>query len=147
MRSSIAAAGFTTIAYQVKGSFRGNYEFSRFPFDEQVLHIPIQFHDSNSYTMILAYENNGSPAPASGSSSRLSPFTPEPLVNTKLWRLKSEVFYRDVVAYRSSFGEQQNTPGPSMLQVNRINAAITIRRNVFGFAVKIFSPCFSSWWP
>ena len=135
-----ARAGFTTVAYHVKGTFRGNYEFSRFPFDEQVLHIPVQFRDSNSYTMILACESAGSAASESPGSRRLSRFAPEPLLSSKLWRLKSEVFYRDVVAYNSSFGEQQNTPSPSVMEVNRINAAITIRRNVFGFAVKNFLP-------
>src|SRR5271165_4052917 len=47
--------GFTTVTYHVKGVFRGDYEFARFPFDQQTLRIPVQFHNSNSYTMILAY--------------------------------------------------------------------------------------------
>lgn len=131
-------AGFTSVAYHVKGTFRENYEFSRFPFDEQVLHIPVQFHDRNSYTMILAYWRDGSPA---SDLSISNSFASQPPLSSKLWRLKSEVFYRDIVAYSSSFGEQQNTTlGPSALEINRINAAITIRRNVFGFAVKNFLP-------
>ena len=133
-------AGFTTVAYHVKGAFRGDFEFSRFPFDEQVLHIPIQYHDSNSYTMILAYGSSESVAPEPGSPGDLDSYSPNPLLSSKLWRLKSQIFYRDVVAYRSSFGEEQNTFGPSVFEVNRINAAITIRRNVFGFAVKNFLP-------
>ncbi|MGD1093567.1 MAG: hypothetical protein ABSB35_16465 [Bryobacteraceae bacterium] len=43
-------AGFRTITYHVKGVFRSDYEFSRFPFDQQTLRIPIQIHNSNSYT-------------------------------------------------------------------------------------------------
>jgi hypothetical protein len=38
--------GFTTVTYHVKGVFRAEYEFSRFPFDEQTLKILIQFHNS-----------------------------------------------------------------------------------------------------
>lgn len=132
-------AGFTTVAYHVKGVFRGDYEFSRFPFDEQVLHIPVQFRNSNSYTMILAYGNSSSSASKTGNSDRVDRFSPNPLPS-KLWRLKGQIFYRDVVAYQSSFGNDANPNGPSEFQVNRINAAITIRRNVLGFAVKNFLP-------
>jgi branched-chain amino acid transport system substrate-binding protein len=129
--------GFTTVTYHVKGAFRSDYEFSRFPFDEQMLRIPIQIHNSNSYSMILAYGgageskvNTGGRDNASGSDSVLT---------SKLWRLQDQLFYRDVVSYNSSFGDAGGGREPSV-QVNRINAAVTISRDVTGFAVKNFLP-------
>jgi len=119
--------GFTTIMYHVKGVFRGDYEFSRFPFDQQVLKIPIQFHNSNSYNLILAYGRSGATPPNS-------------VLASKLWRLKDQIIYRDVVAYKSSFGEEAAGKQQSGVEVNRINAAVTIERDVFGFAVKNFLP-------
>jgi hypothetical protein len=132
--------GFTTVTYHVKGVFKGDYEFSRFPFDEQVLRIPIQYHNSNSYTMILAYGLSSSPAPAAGGSGSVEAVSVSPVLSSKLWQLKSEIYYRDVVAYKSSLGQESNASGSSALEVNRINAAITIRRDVFGFAIKNFLP-------
>jgi ABC-type branched-subunit amino acid transport system substrate-binding protein len=122
--------GFTTVTYHVKGVFRSDYEFSRFPFDQQTLRIPIQFHNSNSYTMILAYAPPDKDSPKNDSS----------VLASKLWRLKSQIFFRDVAAYKSSFGEGAGENGPSGVEVNRINAAITIERDVAGFAVKNFLP-------
>jgi hypothetical protein len=54
--------------------------------------------------------------------------------------LKDQIFYRDVVAYKSSFGEAGGPNGESDVEVNRINAAVTIERDVLGFAVKNFLP-------
>jgi FtsH-binding integral membrane protein len=51
-----------------------------------------------------------------------------------------EIFYRDIVAYKSSFGEEAGPNRESSVEVNRINAAATIERDVFGFAVKNFLP-------
>jgi branched-chain amino acid transport system substrate-binding protein len=132
--------GYTTVTYHVKGVFRSDYEFSRFPFDQQTLTIPFQFHNSNNYTMILAYGGGGTPAsdgdpPSTGSKSAASS-----VVASKLWRMKNEIFYRDVVAYKSSFGEEGSGTRESGVEVDRINAMVTIERDVFGFAVKNFLP-------
>jgi ABC-type branched-subunit amino acid transport system substrate-binding protein len=131
-------AGFTTVTYHVKGVFHTDYEFSRFPFDEQTLKIPIQFHNSNNYTMILAYGNSGAGAAKSGGTGERA--SASSVLASKLWRLKDQIFYRDVVAYKSSFGEDTGASRQSGVEVNRINAAITIDRDVFGFAVKNFLP-------
>jgi branched-chain amino acid transport system substrate-binding protein len=129
--------GFTTVTYHVKGVFRSDYEFSRFPFDEQILRIPIQFHNSNSYSMILAYGGNGESKRNTGGRQNAS--GSDSVLTSKLWRLKDQLFYRDVVAYNSSFGDTGGGKEPSV-QVNRINAAVTISRDVTGFAVKNFLP-------
>jgi hypothetical protein len=89
MRSSAAAGkALPPWPIHVKGRVPGCYEFSRFPFEEQVLHIPIQFRNSNGYTMVLAYGNTGSTAPKPGSSGSADP-SANPLLSSKLWRLKS----------------------------------------------------------
>jgi branched-chain amino acid transport system substrate-binding protein len=124
--------GFTTVTYHVKGVFRAEYEFSRFPFDEQTLKIPIQFHNSNSYTMILAYASSG--------DRGKNPASADSILASKLWRVKDQIIYRDVVAYKSSFGEEAGSNRQSGVEVNRINAAITIQRDVAGFAIKNFLP-------
>jgi len=129
-----SSAGFTTVTYRVKGVFRDDYEFSRFPFDTQTLRFPVQFHNSNSYTMILAYggdsrEKNGKDGGGAKSS----------VLASKLWRLKDELFFRDVVSYDSSTGD--HTSGAQQtVETNRINAAIVIERDVLGYAVKNFLP-------
>ena len=128
-------AGFTTVTYHVKGVFRNDYEFSRFPFDQQVLKIPIQFHNSNSYTLILAY---GHSAAAENGKSGNPPA--DSILASKLWRLKNQIFFRDVVAFKSTFGDEGGAMRQSGVEVNRINAALTIERDVFGFAVKNFLP-------
>jgi len=125
--------GFSTVTYHVKGVFHTDYEFSRFPFDQQVLRIPVQIHNTNSYTLILAY---GRPA---GSETAATDPAAKSVVASKLWRLKDEIFYRDVVAYQSSFAGDP-AGGSSGIEVNRINASVTIERDVLGFAVKNFLP-------
>jgi ABC-type branched-subunit amino acid transport system substrate-binding protein len=122
--------GFTTVTYHVKGVFHSDYEFSRFPFDEQTLRIPIQVRNSSSYTLILAYGQARSAGANAGAASPLS---------SRLWRLQDQLFYRDVVAYRSAFGAQSNEH-QSGIEYNRINAAIVIKRDVLGFAIKNFLP-------
>ncbi len=124
-----AQDGFTTVTYHVKGVFHADYEFSRFPFDEQTLRIPIQVRNSSSYTLILAY---GQPT-SGGATNGASP------LSSRLWRLQNQLVYRDVVAYRSAFGAQAGGR-QSGIEYNRINAAIIIRRDVLGFAVKNFLP-------
>jgi ABC-type branched-subunit amino acid transport system substrate-binding protein len=122
--------GFTTVTYHVKGVFHANYEFSQFPFDSQTLRIPIQVRNSTSYTLILAYGRSGATAANSG---------PSPLAS-KLWTLENQLFFRDVVAYKSAFGEQASGNRRTGVEYNRINAALTIKRDVLGFAVKNFLP-------
>ena len=75
------SAGFTTTTYHVKGVFHADYEVSRFPFDQQILRIPIQVRNSTNYTLIQAYGGAGSGA-AEGSASPLS---------SKLWRLRNQI--------------------------------------------------------
>jgi branched-chain amino acid transport system substrate-binding protein len=132
-------AGFTTVTYHVKGVFHSDYEFSRFPFDEQTLKIPIQFHNSNSYTMILAY-GGGAHDTKTGDAAHAGAPAANSVLASKLWQLKDQIFYRDVVAYKSSFGDEAGSNRQSGVEVNRINAAITIKRDVFGFAIKNFLP-------
>jgi hypothetical protein len=122
--------GFTTSTYHVKGVFHSDYEFSRFPFDRQTLKIPVQVRNSTSYTLILAYGGAGSGA-GNGVASPLA---------SKLWLLQKQIFFRDVVSYRSEAFGNRAAGSQSGIQYNRINAAITIRRDVFGFAVKNFLP-------
>jgi ABC-type branched-subunit amino acid transport system substrate-binding protein len=126
-----SSGGFTTSTYHVKGVFHADYEFSQFPFDRQTLRIPIQVRNSTSYSLILAYGGAESPRAQGGAS---------PLAS-KLWRLQDEIFYRDVVSYQSAaFGNQANSASETGIEFNRINAAMTIKRDVFGFAVKNFLP-------
>jgi len=122
--------GFTTVTYHVKGVYHADYEFSQFPFDRQTLRIPIQVRNSTSYTLILAY---GRSASSNGDNG------PSPLAS-KLWRVQNQIFFRDVVAYKSAFGEQASGNRRTGVEYNRINAAITIKRDVLGFAVKNFLP-------
>jgi branched-chain amino acid transport system substrate-binding protein len=132
--------GFTTVTYHVKGVFRSDYEFSRFPFDQQTLRIPIQFHNSTNYSLLLAYARSGVAKPSSAKLAGSGAPSSGSVLASKLWRLKDQIFYRDVVAYKSSFGEESGSSRSSGVEVNRINAAITIERDVFGFAVKNFLP-------
>jgi hypothetical protein len=85
--------------------------------------------------LILAYGHSGA-----GDSPRAGEASGNSVLATKLWRLKQEIYYRDVVSYKSSFGEEGGRNRQSGQEVNRINAAITIQRDVFGFAVKNFLP-------
>jgi ABC-type branched-subunit amino acid transport system substrate-binding protein len=124
------ADGFTTSTYHVKGVFHADYEFSRFPFDQQTLKIPVQVRNSTSYTLILAYGGAGSPAVNNGAS---------PLAS-KLWVLRNQFFFRDVVSYQSEAFGNRTASGPTGIQYNRINAAVVIKRDVLGFAVKNFLP-------
>jgi len=126
-----SSGGFTTSTYHVKGVFHAEYEFARFPFDRQTLRIPIQVRNSTSYTLILAY---------GGAGSRQTKADASPLAS-RLWLLQNQIFYRDVVSYQSAaFGNQAAGTGQTGIEFNRINAAITIKRDVLGFAVKNFLP-------
>jgi ABC-type branched-subunit amino acid transport system substrate-binding protein len=123
--------GFSTVTYHVKGTFRAEYEFSRFPFDRQSLKIPVQIRNSTNYSMILAY---GGVSAMRGKNSGAS------LSTNRLWRLNDQLFYRDVVAYQSSFGDQTGEGKRNGVEVNRINSETIIERDVFGYAVKNFLP-------
>jgi branched-chain amino acid transport system substrate-binding protein len=119
-------SGYTTVTHHVKGVFRADYEFSRFPFDQQVLRIPIQARNSSNYSLMLAYSSE---PPVSKSTQNLAP---------KPWLFKNEIFFRDVADFQSSGGEGERAS--QHVQVDRINAAITIERDVLGYAVKNFLP-------
>lgn len=119
--------GFTTITYHVKGVFRADYEFSRFPFDKQTLRIPVQFHNSNNYSLLLACGQAGI-LNAHGESKSL------PTTDTKLWTPISQLLFRDVVQYKASFGDQSSLD--EQADVNRVNASVVIERDTAGYAVK-----------
>jgi branched-chain amino acid transport system substrate-binding protein len=88
------SGSFNTVTYRVKGLFRSDYEFARFPFDIQTLRFPIQFHNSTNYTLLLAY---------GGTSSREA--AAQSVLASNLWHLKDQFFYRDVITFKSSFGD------------------------------------------
>jgi branched-chain amino acid transport system substrate-binding protein len=121
--------GYTTVSHQVKGTFRADYEFSHFPFDRQTLRIPVQARNSSNYAVMLAF------AGAPDSSARTNKESLAP----KLWHFNDEIFFRDVAAFQSSLGEQSEQSQQNV-EVDRINAAITISRDVIGYAVKNFLP-------
>jgi len=129
--------GFTTVTYHVKGVFHAEYEFTRFPFDRQVLRIPMQVRNKNSYSMILAY---GHIRPVGGGALGTSTPSHRSPVASRLWRMRDQIFYRDVVALQSSFGEQEAGSGRLGVEINRINAQVTVERDVLGFGVKNFLP-------
>ena len=130
--------GFTTLTYHVKGVFHSEYEFSRFPFDQQTLSIPIQFHNSSNYSLILAY---GHGPEDKTTASRANAKSVKSVLASKLWLLKDKLFYRDVVPFKSSFGEDEEIAnGQAGVELNRINMAVTIKRDVLGFAIKNFLP-------
>jgi ABC-type branched-subunit amino acid transport system substrate-binding protein len=134
--------GFTTVAFHVKGVFHADYEFSRFPFDHQTLHIPVQFHNRTSYDLILAYGGASSiaaTAPGATIAGNGKTASGVPALGSKLWRLDEMLFYRDVIAQESSFGDGEAARN-NTVQFNRINASIGIERDVLGFAVKNFLP-------
>ena len=112
-------AGFTTVTYHVKGVFRSDYEFSRFPFDQQLLKIPIQFHNSNNYTMILAYGGSGRAAEngKSGKRRRRIQFGQQVVAveESDLFPGRGRL---QVLLWRRRRRERQ-----SGVEVNRINAA------------------------
>jgi hypothetical protein len=88
--------------------------------------------------MILAHSPPAKEADApSGASSIGDAAEPDSILASKLWKLKDVIFFRDVVAYKSSFGDESSA---ARVEVNRINAAIRIQRDVFGFAIKNFLP-------
>lgn len=132
-------AGFTTVTFHVKGVFHADNELSRFPFDQQTLKIPIQVRNSTSYSLILAYGGTGARGANGSGGAGADSATRSPLAS-KLWRLKDQIFYRDVMALQSSFGEQPTGVQKADMEINRINAEITIKRDATGFATKNFLP-------
>ncbi len=131
--------GFTTVTFRVKGVFHADYDLSRFPFDQQTLRIPIQIRNSTSYTLILAYGDTGS-RPPNGTGRAGADSFPHSLLASRLWRLKHQIFYRDVVALQSSFGEQASRSRRTDVEINHINAEFTIKRDSIGFATKTLLP-------
>jgi branched-chain amino acid transport system substrate-binding protein len=131
--------GFTTVTFRVKGVFHADFELSCFPFDQQSLKIPIQIRNSTSYTLILAYGNTG-PRPPMSSGSAGPGSAANSLLASRLWRLKDQIYYRDIVALQSSFGEQATRVHKADVEINRINAEVTIKRDSAGFATKNFLP-------
>lgn len=71
---------------------------------------PAASRRSTSYTLILAYGRSGAAAANSG---------PSPLAS-KLWTLQNQLFFRDVVAYKSAFGEQASGNRRTGVEYNRI---------------------------
>src|SRR5262249_9680221 len=86
--------------------------------------------NTTNYALMLAYSNDAEPSGKRASKDNLSP---------KLWRLKDEIFFRDVVAFQSSLGDE-GSGSQQAVEADRINAAITIQRDVFGYVVKNFLP-------
>jgi len=121
--------GYTTVSHHVKGAFRADYEFSHFPFDRQTLRIPVQTRNSSNYAVMLAFSSEPDASKKANKES-LSP---------KLWHFNDEIFFRDVAAFQSSLGDQGESAAQN-IEVDRINAAITISRDVIGYAVKNFLP-------
>ncbi len=134
--------GYTTVTYHVTGVFKGDYEFSRYPFDKQTLLIPMQFHASNNYNLILAY-STGAPKVLNklaqdGVSSNA--VASGDVLSSKLWVLNSRAIFRDEVSYKTFFGDDGAGQQQSGVEVNRLNSVVRIERDVFGFAVKNFLP-------
>jgi hypothetical protein len=87
--------------------------------------------------MILA---NGRTGPAGGGTHQPSAASTRSPVASKHWRMPNQIFYRGVLAMQSSFGGPETGIGRMGVEINRINAEVTVECDVLGFAVKNFLP-------
>lgn len=128
--------GITHEAYRIEASFRGNFDFQDYPFDEQDL--TLQFHHKVGEEEQIFYVRD---------EIGLSPeaLQIEQIQSSKTltsWSVVSVLIFPDLLEHNSTFGDPLFFNLGNEVSYSRFNAQIHIKRNVLSFAIKNFLPLF-----
>lgn len=127
----------TTATYRVKTNFRGAFDFHDYPFDTQKLGIELRHRTRTTASLILALDRLGMRTADEDLDLRDKLTT---VLGSKTWGLIDAVTYQDSLRSTSTLGEIGVRSADAGLIYSRINATMTIGRDVSTYGLRNLLP-------
>jgi branched-chain amino acid transport system substrate-binding protein len=135
-----ATGDLTTATFRVKARFRGEFDFHRYPFDRHALRIELRHRTRTTSSLILALDRLGMATADGDLDPRAQLIANQVLGRTRTWRLADAVTFQDTLRSSSTLGEIGVRAADAGLAYSRVNAVLTIKRDVFSYGVKNLVP-------
>ncbi|MFO0748003.1 MAG: ABC transporter substrate-binding protein [Myxococcota bacterium] len=127
----------TTATYRVKTTFRGDFDFHDYPFDTQKLRIELRHRSRTTASLVLALDRLGMRTVDDGPDMRQRLAG---ALGSSSWKLLDAVAYQDDIRSASTLGEIGMRSADVGLTYSRVNAVMTIGRDVGTYGLRNLLP-------
>ena len=137
------AGGDRYRAYRIKGRFKGDFEFSDYPFDRQDLVVRFR-HSSLRLEDLIYVQDVVGMREVAGSALLDKLEQTQALSSLSNWKAKRARFFQDVVRDDSTLGNPKflALQFDDTIQYSRFNMVIQLQRDSLGFTLKNLLPVF-----
>ncbi|MBF0449805.1 MAG: ABC transporter substrate-binding protein [Candidatus Magnetomorum sp.] len=115
-----------TKAYRIKKTFKSEFDFHSFPFDQHKLKIKFRHRSLTNDKLIFISDVNGMSD------------NDEKNINLAIsgWTLKNTICFKDFITNQSSFGDTDLFNTKNTIKFSRYNAEVHIKRKIWSYLVK-----------
>jgi len=114
-----------TKAYRIKRTFKSEFDFHSFPFDNHKLKIKFRHRSLTNDKLIFISDVNGMSATEGKRDLTITG-----------WELKNIIFFKDFITNQSSFGDTELFNTQNTIKFSRYNAEVHIKRKIWSYLVK-----------
>lgn len=132
--------GMRISTFKVRGKFRNQFEFQKYPFDKQEILLEVRHRDQTRESLTFVIDRIG--MQLRGRDKTLLQRMQENEIFRSLpgWAMTNAVIYQDLVRTASTLGETVFYEGEAEVDYSRVNLLIDITRNLSSYSTTILLP-------
>ena len=132
--------GMQIKTFKVRGTFRGDFEFSNYPFDKQNIVLEVRHQDLTSDSLLFVTDNLGMRLTGEN-VTLLSRLQEEDVFRSaKGWRLTNANIFQDLVKTASTLGETRSFGGETAVNFSKMKIEMEISRKLTSYSTTILLP-------
>lgn len=134
--------GMQIDTFRVRGTFRGDFQFDDYPFDQQRISLEVRHRDRTSESMRFVTDRLG--MRLTGDDVTLLQRVQEDgaLAASKGWEVTDARMFQDLVKTASTLGETRSFQGETAVNFSRMKLELEIARKLTSYSTTIMLPIF-----
>lgn len=134
--------GMQIDTFKVRGTFRGDFQFDNYPFDQQRIFLEVRHRDRTSESMRFVTDSLG--MRLTGEDVTLLQRVQEDgaFAASKGWEVTDAQIFQDLVKTASTLGETRSFQGETAVNFSRMKLELGITRKLTSYSTTIMLPMF-----